>query len=115
MDLIRELLLRFESGDQTPPAGKTQEIVAYHVEQMIAAGLVTGTIARRSVRGQKVPHFYHVNDITPAGHDFIAALRDDKFWTKLKKHFETQGAPITLELLVQGAKRLGRELLGLSE
>src|SRR5262245_25133750 len=115
MDLIRELLLRFETGNQKPPPNRTQEIVAYHVEQMIAAGLITGDISRRSDRGQKVPHFYHVHDITPAGHDFIAALRSDTFWQKVKTHFDKQAVPITLELVVQAAKRLGNLALGLEK
>lgn len=107
-------MLRFERGDQSVPEGRTQEEVAYHVEQMIDAGLLKEVISRKTARGRRVPHFYHVPDITPAGHDFIAAIRSSGFWSKLKKHFEERTVPMTVELVVLTAKRLAAEALGLS-
>jgi hypothetical protein len=113
MDLIRELLLRFEKGDQTVPPGRSQEVVAYHVEQMNDSGLIKALIRRKIDRGHRLPHYYFVQDITPAGHDFIAQVRNDSFWLKLKKQFEEKAAPMTVELIIVAAKKLGAQLLGM--
>lgn len=114
MDLIRTLLLRFERNDQSVPEGRTKEEVAYHVNQMKDAGLVDAIISFAMERGSRYPNFYQVRDITPKGHDFIAAIRSDTFWAKLKKHFEDKAVPLTVELAVEGAKTLARQLLGFS-
>ncbi len=87
MELIRELLLRFEQNDQSVPPGRTQKEVAYHVHQMKEAGLIDAIISFAHERGQRYPGTYHIKDITPKGHDFIAAIRDDRFWLKLKTQF----------------------------
>lgn len=113
MDLIRELLLRFERNDRLLPEGRTQKEVAYHVNQMKQAGLIDAEISFAMQRGTRYPDFYHVRDITPKGHDFIAAIRNDTFWAKLKKHFEDKAAPLTVDLIVEGAKMLAKTLLGL--
>ena len=84
MDLIRELLLRFERGDKSVPPDHTQEEVAYHVELLIDAGFLKGSVVRRAVRGHKVPSAYFVQDITWKGHDFIASIRNDAVWKRTK-------------------------------
>src|SRR2546422_477481 len=101
MELIRELMLRLERGERGVPSGKTQEEVAYHIELLIDAGFLKGSVVRRAVRGHKVPSGYFVQDITWKGHDFIASIRDDSVWKRAKDHFLQKGAACTVDLILE--------------
>lgn len=115
MDLIRTLLLRFEQDDTSIPNGYTDETVAYHVKQMKMSGLVDAVICEASERGRKVPTHFHVNDITPAGHDLIRAIKTEGFWQKLVSHAKAQAVPLTLALVIQTAKHLCNQAFSLEE
>ncbi len=117
IDLIRELLLRFEQDDTSIPEGRSDSEVAYHVNQMIKAGLLEGEVT--SGPSEESPGKYEttgffIHDITPSGHDFIAAIKSDGFWSKLKREAEAKVAPLTLDLLIHIAKAIGKKAFGLS-
>jgi hypothetical protein len=114
-DLIRTLLLRFEQNDTSVPEGKTREVVAYHVKQMKLLGLVDAAIRESTRRGRKVVDDFHVLDITPAGHDLIRAIKTEGFWARLVSHAKAQAVPLTLELVLRSARRLGSQAFGLGE
>ena len=117
MDLIRELLLRFEQDDTSIPEERSDYEVAYHVNQMIKAGLLEGEVVSgpsEESPGKSQPTDFFIHDITPAGHDFIAAIKNDGFWSKLKREAEAKVAPLTLDLLVHIAKAIGKRAFGLS-
>jgi hypothetical protein len=74
MDLIRELMIRFEGNDISVPAGRTAEEVAYHVKQLIDGGFLEGEIVEGPAPGNpgdRIPLDYFVHDITWKGHDFV--------------------------------------------
>jgi hypothetical protein len=106
MDLIRNLLLRFERDDCSIPEGHTKIEVAYHVNQMVHSGLVDAEVIKAPSPGRIKPVDFFIKDITPAGHDLIAGLRDDGFWTKLKREAVKRAAPLTLDVLVVIAKEV---------
>ena len=88
MDLIRDLMLRFERDDISLPTGHTKSEVAYHVKQMKLSGLVDAHITEAPSPGRIEPTDYIIHDITPAGHDFIAAVRNEGLWAKVRKYFK---------------------------
>src|SRR4051812_37965842 len=97
MDLIRELLLRFEQDDTSIPEGHTQEGVAYHVKQMKLSGLVDAEVIEAPSPGKLRPKSFIVHDLTPAGHDFIAKIRDKGLWGKVKTEMEKRSVPMTFD------------------
>jgi len=113
MDLIRELMLRLQHGDQSLPAGRTQKEVAYHIDMLIQDGFLKGVISRKLEKGTKVPDFFHVQDITWKGHDFIKSVEDDTFWQRAKDHFKKHAVAWTADLILEFAKAGGRKALGL--
>jgi len=115
MDLIRELLLRFERDDLSIPEGHTKLEVAYHVKQMVQSGLIDATVVEAPSPGRIKPVDFIFRDIKPAGHDFIAALKNDGFWAKLKREAAAKVAPLTLDLLVVFAKEAGKRALSIGD
>jgi hypothetical protein len=109
MDLIRELMLRFEHDDTSVPDGSTKQEVAYHVKQMWKSGLIDAEVTEAPSPGKRRPIDFIIHDITPAGHDFITAIRNERFWSKVKDEFRKKAAPATVELIVFVAKQLGRQ------
>lgn len=108
MDLIRELLLKFEHDDTSIPKGRTELEVAYHVNQMVKSGLIDAEVIQAPSPGRLRPVKFVFRDIQPAGHDFIAGLKDAGFWAKLKREAASRAAPLTLDLLIEIAKQLAR-------
>lgn len=113
LDLARKLMLHFEQGEKSAPAGEDRLVVAYHVKQLIDRGLLEGQIAYPSQRGSKFPAAFFVQDITPAGHDFIRAIKKPDRWDRIKKVFADKAAPLTVDLIVAAVKKYGGDLLGL--
>lgn len=72
----------------------SNEELIYHVKYCIEAGLLSdaGYIANGMIR---------IEDLTPAGHEFIANIRDNSVWSKVKSAAEKIGvssAPAIVEL-----------------
>jgi len=113
MDLIRDLMLRFETGDVSVPDGRTKLEVAYHVKQLIEAGYLDGSVVMAPSPGRRVPKDYFVRDITWKGHDFIKAVREDNLWNRTKEYFKSRSVPFTIELIFEFMKSEARKALGL--
>ena len=112
MDLIRELLLKFERDDTSIPEGRTKQEVAYHVNQMVQSGLIKATVIQAPSPGKFKPLDFVFGDITPAGHDFIAGMKNDSFGAKLKREASAKAAPLTLDLLIFIAKETTKSAFG---
>ena len=107
MDLIRQVLLSAEAGPPYPDiSGVPPEAVRYHQMLAIDAGLLNGQHRTYMDNVTDVPDVVMVQGVTWQGHDFLAAVRDDNMWTKLKKYLTDSGKAVTLETLVAGAKVL---------
>ncbi len=113
MDLIRDLMLRFEQNDTSVPPDRSQQEVAYHVKQLIDEGFVEGRVVMKPSPGKLLPHAYFVHDITWKGHDFIKAVRDDTVWNRAKDHFRKRSVAWTADLILEFLKSSGRAALGL--
>jgi hypothetical protein len=86
MDLIRKMLLAVEDGPHgyAPRnlriSGYTDEQVGYHAYLVIDAGLATGPTMTSS--DSESPES-QIRVLTWAGHEFIAAARNDTVWRKV--------------------------------
>lgn len=103
-DCIRDILLYVEKysdfyhtteycKEQIPEELKsyTHSEIVYHISQSQKSFLINGV------------HFYDdgkhilINDLTPSGHEFLANIRDDTLWNKVKSK-GSSSLPIILEI-----------------
>ncbi|WP_457095886.1 DUF2513 domain-containing protein [Lysobacter sp. P5_B9] len=107
MDLIRQVLLSAEAGPPYPSIEDyPPQAVRYHQMLAIDAGLAKGLHRTYQENATDIPDVVVVQGITWQGHDFLAAVRDDNNWAKLKKFLVESGKAVTLETLIAGAKVL---------
>jgi DNA-binding HxlR family transcriptional regulator len=117
MDLVREILGTVEAADAEElrhcwleMPGYTQSVVAQHVEIMQEAGLVEAHVL--AFDGVP-PQAARVFRLTWAGHDFLAAVRNDTVWAKSKQLLKEKGGALTFDMLKAVAVQFGKQHLGL--
>lgn len=113
VELMRTLMLRFEQGDDSIPPGVSPMDAAYNVEQLRLAGLLDAVVTWAPSPGKRRPVKFIVNDITPAGHDFIAAVKNEQIWAKITEDLRAKSIPLTIDLVVDLAKKHLRAEAGL--
>lgn len=120
MDLIRDLLLRIEGGEQafTLLSPRTAEILGvpdeetlpqdevdsleYHFDLLEDAEFITLCKSSGGV--------YSVETITWKGHDFLDSVRDPAIWAATKKQAQAVGG-WTVDTLVALAKGYAKKML----
>lgn len=116
LDLIRKILLAVEAhphglapDDLTIP-GYTDEQVGHHNWLIVRSGLADGA---ETTSHQSESRSALIYSLTPAGHDFLDAARDDTTW----KRVTAAAGAVTIDVLTTALKefaaRLLRERLGL--
>lgn len=120
-DLIRKLMLILEQAnsyvnDNLVVEGYTRDQIAYHLGLIVRAGYAEGPQPRYSSSGSDptIPLAVVVNRLSPAGHDFIAALRDDTVWAKVKERLAKVGGSASLEVIAQVGASVTKQMLGLA-
>lgn len=120
-DLIRTLMLVLEQAnsyinDSVVVEGYTRDQVAYHLGLIVRAGYAEGPQPRYSSSGSDptIPLAVVVNRLSPAGHDFIAALRDDTVWAKVKERLAKVGGTASLDIIGQVGASITKQMLGLA-
>jgi hypothetical protein len=102
MDLIRKILLTIEEEYQ-PGKGcikgfslenYTKELVAEHCDLLYQDGLIKDYSPHYS---DNRIGFFTVGPLTSSGHDFIAKVRDQEDWDKIKQKVEEKRLPKTIE------------------
>ena len=98
-ELCREILLYVEENDGPPTkveiAGYSAQKMGYNVKQLVLDGLLEAIDATH--RGNLGA--YLVKNLTPKGHRFLHASRDEKVWKRTLRALEKSAIPITIELL----------------
>jgi hypothetical protein len=103
MDMVRQLLLDAEAHDNKPPFLATDEPNAvYHISLLNEAGLMNAII-RKNEYG--LPGDAVIMGLTWAGHDFLAAARDDTIWKKAKDVMLKPGISWTFSILTEWLKQ----------
>jgi hypothetical protein len=117
MDLIRQLLFKMEdqSGGFAPSeceieGGYTPTQIGYHIWLLGDAGLMNVTDV--TSLGSDAPEALPVS-LTWAGHDFIAAARNDTIWSHAKEKAKGVGGSLSLAVFKQLLDSLMKHQLGI--
>ena len=92
-DCIRDILLSVEESTEidvlfeynrdgrggTRLGAYDHDVIRYHIRQCEMAGLITG------YREFDAGSYIKIPDLTPAGHEFLANIRNDFVWTRTKR------------------------------
>lgn len=112
-DCIRDILLSVEESTEVnvlfeynrDERGGTRlgrydhDVIRYHIRQCEMAGLITG------YREFDAGAYIKIHDLQPEGHAFLADIRPESRWNKLKAHFVSAGVE-SIPAIVQAAARL---------
>lgn len=118
MDLIRRILLAMEAYEHGfVPAtftveGYDQEVIGHHVWLMAQGHLITAAITTAHGDGSPVAL---PATITWAGHDFLAAVRNDTVWRKVKAVLKDRGLSLPFALLQDLALKILAAHVGLPQ
>jgi Hypothetical protein (DUF2513) len=99
MDLIRKIMLVIEehpsayAPDKIVVDGYSEEQVGFHIYQLLQSGLIEGIETTNS--GSSGPEAI-ATCLTPAGYDFIDAIRSDTVWSKVKSYIKEKGISATV-------------------
>ena len=119
-ELIRALMLDLEvatqmvTGDHAV-AGYGRDQVAYHLALILKAGFAEGPQPIYSSSGgdPTIPTMVLVLRLTPEAHDFIATIRDDAIWAKVKERTGKVAGGVTLAILKEVGVAVVKQHLGL--
>lgn len=119
MDVIRAIIAEVESWPDLTPRlimldGYSDEVVNAHVGMMAAADLIRVQDVIPHGAGDR----YTVSDLTWAGHEFAAAIRNDTVLNRLKTGLGEEFAKLPLQLVAKlslaVAEAWAKEKLGLA-
>jgi hypothetical protein len=117
MNLIRSILLECE---ESPEAIVSEEIrkkaqndgvYGYHCYLIVASGLADGTQIKTRLGGGT---FSLITKLTPAGHDFLDATRDQGVWEKVQEKLASTVKTATIDIIVDLAKAFARQQFGMA-
>jgi hypothetical protein len=116
MELVRKILLALEASEHGDApndftvVGYDQEVIGHHVWLMEQGDLLTAsaTTVQRDGSPVALP-----GTITWAGHDFLAAVRNDSVWTKVKTILKDKGISLPFALLQELALKILKGQIGL--
>nr|ART38034.1 F102 [uncultured bacterium] len=107
MDLIRLIVLKVDQNDPNGPIeGYTKDEIKYNCMQAIEMGLLKGKVLKDSRRSTPVPANVLLEDLTPAGHDFIDGIQSESNWHKVKDYLLAGGKQITIETIKAAIRAL---------
>ena len=113
-DLIRALLLQFETKEdplatENPTVeGFSYEMVSYHCRLLHDAGLLRcEPIKSKSDRIIRVLPF----ELTWEGHEFLAKIRSETTWGKIKSQAKDSGLSLSLSIVSEIASRFTSKLI----
>src|SRR5437016_614225 len=116
MELVRKILLAIEEEPtgraprELKIEGYTDDEIGHHAYLMAEAGLIDGA----RVDGMHSPsRQVHPTVITWAGHEFLAASRDESIWKKAMGIVKEKGGAVTVGVLTQLLTNLVKNNLGL--
>jgi hypothetical protein len=116
LDLIRLLLLEIEKKEEAfsnldlSVPGYTSDEIDYNLGQIIASRYVDVSALSTPLNG---PRICHIRALTPAGHDYLDAVRKSKVWAVIKDRIAHAGVGISVEVIKELSVKIAKEHLGL--
>lgn len=117
MDLVRRIILAVEDHhhgfleEEISIDGYSVEAVGYHQHLLIEAGLASGYDT--SDRGSESPSA-RIRTLTWEGHEFADSARSESFWNTAKGKIKETAGAVSLAVLTEYLKYLGKQALGMS-
>ena len=115
-ELVRGVLLAveeylpFRRSELDWPANASKEELDYHCMILIDADLLKGNYSR-SAKGN---YFVTVERLTPYGHEYVDALRNETVFREVQNQLNvSKVASVSIDVLIQLAKKVMRETVGL--
>jgi hypothetical protein len=105
LDLVRDLLLRAEDGEFS----SSDPNIVYHVGLLKQAGLVQAVITPRKWKDKFTLAI--LKRLTPAGHDFLGASKNEMTWTRTKRNFIRPGLFFSLSLIADYLRDKGDRVI----
>lgn len=102
MDLVRDILKQVADSPRGLTVGllstdtKEFQTVCYHVDIMIEAGLITGSVSK-SYGGQYVSG--SIESLTWVGNDFLDAVSDSSVWAHVKEQLAKYGSSVPFDVV----------------
>lgn len=118
-DLIRRLMLDLEQtsaamSNQHKVDGHTADEVAYHLGLIVRQGYAEGPRPVYNNVDTTIPSVVIALRLTPEGHDFVASIRDEGVWSKVKEKTASVSGGVAMEMLKQLAVAVVKDRLGLA-
>lgn len=117
MDLIRKMIFAIEecphgyADKSINIEGYDGETLAYHAYLLMQAGLAKG--AEITSMGSKGPEAM-LSSLTWEGHEFADAARSETLWNSAKENIKTTAGAVSMAVLVEYLKYLGKQALGMT-
>jgi predicted transcriptional regulator len=116
MDLVRKIVFALEEREPgtrpspVPIDGFSDQVVTEHLKLMMEAGLIEA-VERKSLSS---PTTVLVKRLKWKGHDFADAARSETLWAKAKRQIKEKAGSVTIEVMTEYLKHLGKEALGIA-
>ena len=113
MELVRRILLELSGSSQPLDArtfvdgNTTLEEVIYHFRIMEDGGLIKASVA---YAGNK-PYICTANELTWAGNDFLASIRSNSIWSKVKTTIAKATGDASLDVIKALAEKISTNML----
>lgn len=108
MDLLRCILIAVAEG--RCDIHSDEDTIKFHLGLMIEAGLLRG---HAEWLGQEVPRTVQIEGISWSGYDFLAAVREDAVWHRVKSSLSKVGGQAAFDVIVALGITTGKQLTGL--
>lgn len=108
IDLLRTLLIAIAEGRCDIPSD--EDTVKFHLGLMLEAGLLRG---HAEWLGQEIPRTVQIEGISWQGYDFLAAVRQDAAWHRVKTSLATIGGQAAFDVIVALGVTAGKQLAGI--
>lgn len=114
MDLVRYILMEVEGAEDNVHVRDlvteswSFELICYHLEMLVAHGLVDGHVFRNGVG--------HASDgvaraLTWDGCDYLDAIRSDTVWAKTKRVIKEAAVSVTLSVIKDAASLVAMQAI----
>ncbi|MGH1416462.1 MAG: DUF2513 domain-containing protein [Pelagimonas sp.] len=90
--------VRLDDSELTFFDSDDKHLIAYNLEQCVLAGLVQSAGSTLVLWDEGEPTIF-IRRLTPAGHDYLDAIRANGIWEKTKDTITEAGGSFTLEIV----------------
>ena len=110
-DVVREVLLALEqepesSGRVSSLPGHDDQLVAYHINMMIEAGLIRG----RCIGSLNNGLICVAQSMTWDGHEFLDKIRSQTVWNKVKTTAREKGLALSIDMIKFAATEIAKAI-----